>query len=225
MNIHTTNERAFINELNELEQLAYRTSIKIQTQINSEIRDARVSTFYFMAQVIRSLKIYLILKKEYLDHQEWYIETYLSKYKQQWPITAGKVSQIVNDHRVLTKEFNEVMLMGYPQILFSIVESKFRLFQMTIDPNALKGKSHEFYHVYTWLLTRVNKTRYKRLLRFFALIRNTIHNNGKYMNTNYMHVRIQYREKNTNLITISLSITEVAHLVCYYCKSRQMLSI
>ena len=115
--------------------------------------------------------------------------------------------------------------MGYPQILFSIVESKFRLFQMTIDPNALKGKSHEFFHVYTWLLTRVNKTRYKRLLRFFALIRNTIHNNGKYMNTNYMHVRIQYREKNTNLITISLSITEVAHLVCYYCKSRQMLSI
>ena len=100
MNIHTRNERAFINELKELEQLAYRTSIKIQTQINSEIRDARVSTFYFMAQAIRSLKIYLILKKEYLDHQEWYIETYLSKYKQQWPITGGKVSQIVNDHRV-----------------------------------------------------------------------------------------------------------------------------
>jgi hypothetical protein len=73
MNILTTNERAFINELRELEQLEYRTSIKIQTQTNSEIRDARVSIFYFMAQAIRSLKIYLILKKEYLDHQEWYI--------------------------------------------------------------------------------------------------------------------------------------------------------
>ena len=57
MNIHTRNERAFINELKELEQLAYRTSIKIQTQINSEIRDARESTIYFNAQSIRNLKI------------------------------------------------------------------------------------------------------------------------------------------------------------------------
>jgi hypothetical protein len=75
MNIHTTNEHAFIINLKELEKHAYKTNIKIQTQINNEISDARVSTFYFMSQLIRSLKIYLILKKEYLDHREWYIET------------------------------------------------------------------------------------------------------------------------------------------------------
>jgi len=62
------NEHAFISQLKELEQRAYSTGIKIQTKINNEIRDARVSTFYFMAQVIRSLKLYLVLKIEYLDH-------------------------------------------------------------------------------------------------------------------------------------------------------------
>ncbi|HEU4823577.1 MAG TPA: hypothetical protein VFS97_09165 [Nitrososphaeraceae archaeon] len=74
------NEYEFINELKEHEQRSCKAG---QTQINYEIRDARVSTFYFMAQVIRSLKIYLILKKKYLDRREWYDEVYLSKYEQQ----------------------------------------------------------------------------------------------------------------------------------------------
>jgi hypothetical protein len=51
------NEYEFINELKELEQHSNKAGIKIQTQINNEIRDARVSTFYFMAQAIRSIKI------------------------------------------------------------------------------------------------------------------------------------------------------------------------
>jgi hypothetical protein len=178
-----------------------------------------------MAIAIRSFKIYLILKKEYLDQRDWYIETYLSKYEQQWPVASGRIGQRINDHNVLTNDFNLVMLIGYIQILFSIVESKFRLFQMTLDPNALKGKRDVFYHVYAWLLPRVNKTQYQDLIRFFSLIRNTIHNNGKYMNTEDPYVPIEYRQKNMNLNTMRLSITVVAHLSCYCCKSRQMLWI
>ena len=60
MNIGIKDEYSFINNLKELEQRAYKTSIKIQTEINNEISDARVSTFYIMSQLIRSLKIYLI---------------------------------------------------------------------------------------------------------------------------------------------------------------------
>jgi hypothetical protein len=99
---------------------------------------------------------------------------------------------------VLTKEFNDVMLMCYTQILFSIVESKFRLFLMTIDPNALKGKKDSFSNVYKALLgptSKINKPDYQEFLRFFALIRNTIHNNGKYMNAKNQYVPIEYREK------------------------------
>jgi hypothetical protein len=149
-----------------------------------------------MAQAIRSLKIYLILKKEYLDRRDWYEKTYLLKYKQQWPAgVAGKTLQTIEDHNVLTRDFNEVMLVSYTQILFSVVESKFRLFQMTLDSNALKGKSDAFYHVYTWLLPRVKKTQYQNLIRVFTYIRNTIHNNGKYMNTEHPYVPIEYRQK------------------------------
>jgi hypothetical protein len=185
------NDLDYINELKKLEQRVYGLWNKIKTQINDEF-DARVSTFHLLAVAIRSFKIYLILKKENLDGNEWYSRIYQSKYNQPWPHTNGK---IINFRQSLNWDFLVVMLIGYTQILFSIVESKFRLFQMTIDPNALKGQRDTFYNVYTTLLTRVNKTRYEDLLDFFALIRNTIHNNGKYMDAKYNYVPIKYREK------------------------------
>lgn len=175
------NEYEFINELKEHEQRSCKAG---QTQINYEIRDARVSTFYFMAQVIRSLKIYLILKKKYLDRREWYDEVYLSKYEQQWPAgVSGKTLQTIEDHNMLT-------IVVYTQVLFSTVQ------QMTLDSNALKGKSNAFYHVYTWLLPRVNKhkTQYQNLIKVFSYIRNTIHNNGQYMDTEHPYVSIEYRQ-------------------------------
>jgi hypothetical protein len=73
----------FINDLKDFEQKAYDTGNKIQIRLNNPRRDARVSTLFFVAQVIRFTKIYLILKSEYLDHRDWYIDIYLAKYEQQ----------------------------------------------------------------------------------------------------------------------------------------------
>jgi hypothetical protein len=109
-------------------------------------------------------------------------------------VIGGKIKEIINDHQVLTMEFNEVMLMGYTQILFSIVESKFRLFQTAINPNAKEGDF--FINVYTLLLKTLDKCQYQKLIEFFSLIRNTIHNNGIYVNANKPHIPIEYREKN-----------------------------
>lgn len=53
----------FIKELREQEQRAYEKGIKIQSQINNDVLDARASTLYFMAIAIRSFKIFLILSK------------------------------------------------------------------------------------------------------------------------------------------------------------------
>ena len=33
-----------------------------------------------------------------------------------------------NDHSIINKDFDQVMLIGYTQTLFSIMESRFRLF-------------------------------------------------------------------------------------------------
>ena len=94
-----------------------------------------------------------------------------------------------NDYRsILVKEFKDVIRFAYSQILHSIVESKFRLFLMTAYPGALekrknkKDRRNVFYNVYKCLLEETEKTRYEHLIWFLSLIRNTIHNNGKYWN-------------------------------------------
>ena len=122
----------FIKELRELEQRAYEIGAKIQSKINNDVLDARVSTLYSMATAISSFKIILILKKEYLDDRQWYIDIYLTKYEQRWPVAGGRSRQIVNDHNVLTNDYFMVMLIGYIQILFSILDSKFRCFLMNL---------------------------------------------------------------------------------------------
>jgi hypothetical protein len=58
------------------------------------------------SRAIRSFKIYLILKKKYSDDRQWYIDVYLKEYGQQWPVSGGKVGQIINDLNVLTNDFN-----------------------------------------------------------------------------------------------------------------------
>ena len=132
------NEHDYINKLKELELRVYDIWNKVRTQINNEL-DARVSTFHSMAIAIRSFKIYLILKERYLDDKQWFTNIYQSEYKQPWPVTDGTI-QITNFDQELTHDFNVLMLMSYTQILFSIVESKFRLSLMAIDPNALGEK-------------------------------------------------------------------------------------
>jgi hypothetical protein len=103
----------------------------------------------------------------------------------------------MNDYRLLlVNEFDQVMLVAYSQVLYSIMESKFRLYQLTINPNALITKPDAFYHVHNWLLRDIRrKTKYRRLIRFFSLIRNTIHNNGKYWDKKEPNVRMKYKNK------------------------------
>jgi hypothetical protein len=111
--------------------------------------------------------------------------------------------------------------MSYTQILFSIVESKFRLFLMAIDPNAL-GKKYYFYDVYTCLLKRVEKTQYQEFIRFFSLIRNTIHNDGVYVKASKRYNSSEYSGKTYEFNTMGMSNTLMVfvHLICYCCKSR-----
>jgi hypothetical protein len=53
--------------------------LEMISHIISHVNDIRFRTFFNLAQVLRSFKIYFILKEEYLKNREWYVETYLSK--------------------------------------------------------------------------------------------------------------------------------------------------
>lgn len=77
-----------IDHLKNIEQKAYDAGKKVRTEIKNPNNDydARVSTFFIIAQAVRWFKIFLILKTEYLDKQHWYDTIYLSQYRQQLEI-------------------------------------------------------------------------------------------------------------------------------------------
>jgi hypothetical protein len=136
-------------------------------------------------QVLRSFKIYFILKEKYLKDRQWYIDIYLKEWGQQWPVTGGKIAMISNNHEILNRDFDQVMLIGYTQTLFSIIESRFRIFATAIEPTACNNGTAEFYKIRNWLLDQLDKNQYKNITKFFQLMRNIIHNNGIYMNAKY----------------------------------------
>ena len=102
----------------------------------------------------------------------------------------------VNDYRsLMIDEFNHVMLVAYSQVLYSIMESKFRLFLLALDQHAL-DKTDWFSYVYLLLLKKTRRRiKYRCLIRFFSFIRNTIHNNGKHRNKREPNVRMKYKGK------------------------------
>jgi hypothetical protein len=75
------------------------------------------------------------------------------------------------------------------------MESRFRLFIVAIKPTACQSGTDLFYKVRDCLLSEIKKEGYKEMLEFFALIRNTIHNNGVYFNKNKT---LRYRGKEYN---------------------------
>lgn len=177
-------ESSAVRQLNKLERRTDAMGNSILCKItNHRGQDARASTFYILSQLIRSLKIYFILKSEYLN-RDWYINIYLNRWKQQWPIIGGSYGVVINDHEILNKDLHQVMLGGYIQLLYSIIESRFRIFTRAIDPEACRQGTGKFYKVSHWLLNRLDKCEqsYKDLLTLFGLIRNSIHNNVWFRN-------------------------------------------
>jgi hypothetical protein len=191
-------EHNIVNGLNQLELKAYEIGTEVFTKIKDPL-DARVTTFLMLPQVFRSLKIYYILRKEYLSHKEWYEEVYIGKWEQQWP-AVGNI--IINDDyiqsvtKIITEDFDQVMLVAHTQCLFSIIESRFRIFTQALDSKACVEATAKFYKIRDWLLDRLNKKeKYKDIICFFQLIRNTVHNNGRHMDKNYPKGPPVYRGK------------------------------
>jgi hypothetical protein len=199
MKTRKMDEHNIVNSLNQLELRAYHMANEVFDKIK-DVLDARVTTFWMLAQVFRSLKIYYILRKEYLSHKEWFEETYIGKWEQRWPIV--RTNMIINNDlmqsytELITKDFDQVMLVAHTQCLFSIIESRFRIFTQALDSKACAEGTAEFYKIRDWLLDRLNKENkdeYKETIYFFQLIRNSIHNNGRHMNKKYPEKPPVYR--------------------------------
>lgn len=66
----------------------------------------------------------------------------------------GLMMPEINDYQlILIKEFREVMRVAYSQVLYSIVESKLRLFLMTAYPDALEKRKKRIGGIYSPMST------------------------------------------------------------------------
>lgn len=154
-----------------MEQEAYETAITIQRRLSNEAKgDARPSAFYKLAQLFHSSKIYFILNEEYLQYRKWYDETYIKKWNQRWSIAANvntKNIMVLDNHKLLNNDFYQVMLIGYTQTLFSIMESRFRLFE-ALGPisNINKDPTDKFHKIRDALLEEIKQSKVKTSIHF-----------------------------------------------------------
>lgn len=99
-----------------------------------------------------------------LNDPRWYKTRYLLKHEQQQPEIGyvpfkgekgrGLMMPEINDYQlILIKEFKEVMRVAYSQVLYSIVESKLRLFLMTAYPDALEKRKKGIGGIYFLMST------------------------------------------------------------------------
>ena len=185
-----------VDKLNELEKKSYKFGSQLTKIITHKNLDARILIFYNFAQLIRSTKLHFILNSEYLISRDWFIDVYLKKWDQNWPYAFNSgISVIVNDHTVIIDEYDQVITVGYIQLLSSIIESRFRIFTIYLDPTAFKNGTDSFKNIYQWFLKKLNKQQYLAILEFSQLLRNTIHNNGVYRNTKEPSKQVSYRDK------------------------------
>jgi hypothetical protein len=140
-------EDNIVNSLNELELRAYDIGNEVRVKIK-DVLDARFMTFLILGQVFRSLKIYYILRKEYLSHKEWYEEIYVGKWKQKWPV-GTKVGMIIDNDdmqrytEIISKDFDQVMLVAHTQCLFSIMSVFSPLIKQSVVQLKYEFKGHQ----------------------------------------------------------------------------------
>lgn len=185
-----------VDKLNELENNSYKLASSLTKIITHKNIDARILIFYNFAQLVRSTKLYFILESEYLNSRDWFIDIYLKKWNQNWPYASNTGSSVIfNTNTVIIDDYDQVIIAGYIQLLFSIIESRFRIFTTYLDPTACKKGTDSFKNIYQWFLKKLNKQQYLAILEFFLLLRNTIHNNGVYRNIKEPSKQVSYRDK------------------------------
>ena len=117
-------------------------------------------------------------------------------------IGGQKVSSAINFQKPsddyilnLSEGYNQFLLVGFIQTLFSSIGSALRIFVRALDAGAWSSGTAEFESIYNWLLSneRLNLIRYIELLNILRHIRNAIHNNGVYFHKSGIDKPVQYK--------------------------------
>lgn len=150
--------------------------------------DARITTFAHLGNIVDATNLAFTFMNEHLLPLEnsWWQETHKPPFAS------------FNDyHKSITiNSFNNGFIkVGFVQNLFSILDSKFRIFLRELDPSAEKGATTEFYNIHVALKGKITSfpPDSDELIKVLRLIRNTIHNNGVYFNKKGNDEKVTYK--------------------------------
>jgi len=149
---------------------------------NSE-HDARVTAFSKFINVLNSVQLAFTFVSKHLLHKQW------------WDAVAcAPVPD--SDKQKYATEFANFTKVGFVHAMFSSVESSLRLFLRALDPAACNGGMAEFKSIYDCMFRSklaAAPTDATQLLDLLRLVRNTIHNNGVYVNPRGSNVTLIWK--------------------------------
>jgi hypothetical protein len=146
--------------------------------------DARITAFSKLMNILSSLQLSLTFIWKYLMRKNW------------WREIDKKVIP-VKDLKIYVREFENFSKIGFVQLMFSAVESSFRLFLRALDPVACQGSTSSFRNIYMCLLKSKLSTYSPESIKFLDLfrhLRNTIHNNGVFFDGRGRNIVVIWRK-------------------------------
>lgn len=147
------------------------------------IRDARVTVFSKLINVLNSTQFAYTLAGKHLLDKGW------------WAQIAKRLPPD-SDINIYIREFDAFTKIAFVNLAFSAIESSMRLILRAIDPKACSNGTAEFKGVYDCLLksklvsTPPNSV---ELLDLWRIIRNTVHNNGVYFHRSGTDENVTYK--------------------------------
>lgn len=153
--------------------------------------DTRLTTFSKIINVSNSVQLSLAFAGQHLLDSSWW--------------RTNTTSGIPNrkDLQALVTGYIDIAKIGYMQLVFSAIESGFRIFLKALDSSACNAGTGEFKSIYDCLLKSKLKTPIKNsieLMDLLRLVRNTIHNNGVYFHKSGQNQSITYKGKTYNFV-------------------------
>jgi hypothetical protein len=182
--------REIIVRLTDIRNQYWQTTQTLMEKYSWKVDDARIGIFAKCMNNFEPVMFSLIFEKEQLRKPEY--QARFSKDHKTPPIQK-EIDNICGFYLMYQQ-------MALCDLLFSAIESSFRVFVRAIDPNACNNATDSFQSVYRYLLNQTNTTKYEPLLNLWRLIRNTQHNNGVYIDPRHPQVDIVYKDKTYQFI-------------------------
>jgi len=181
---------ALINKLEQMRsQIGTEYDRLFQIIPNCSRKDAKVTTIANLGKLIDSTNLaFTFITKHLLPFDNfWWKE-----------IHKPPFSNFDNYHKSLTvHNFNSGLLkVGFVQGLFSIFDSRFRIFLRELDPEVSEYATYSFYNIHKDLKDKITfPANSDELLKLLRLVRNTVHNNGVYFDKHRNNEQVIYKGK------------------------------